>query len=133
MVHAVTHPAEIWKASDESRMVYGWASVSTMNGKPVVDRHGDVISTDTMVKMADSFMEGIRAAKTMHRGKVIGEVIHSLPVTAELAKAFGITTDREGWIVGVKIHDDRTWQMVKEGRLNGLSIGGRAQKRPIAA
>ena len=38
----------ILKTDDEQRMVYGWASVVTEKGEPVVDRQGDVIEPDTL-------------------------------------------------------------------------------------
>ena len=133
MEHDVVKSATILKSDDESRMVYGWASVSTVKGELVVDSQGDTLAPDEMVKMADRFMASVRTAKAMHAGEGIGEVLHSMPLTADIAKAFGIESDREGWMVAMKIHDDGIWQLVKQGKLTELSIGGRAGKRePVA-
>ena len=82
-----------------------------------------------MVKMANDFMLAVRTAKAMHKGDKIGEVIHSMPLTAELAKALGLHTDMEGWIVGVKVYSDDVWASVKSGEFAGFSIGGRASSR----
>lgn len=120
---------KILKVDDEQRIVYGWASVVTEDGDAVVDTQGDVISTVEMEKMANDFMLDVRTAKAMHKGEKIGEVIHSLPLTAELAKALGVHTDLEGWIVGMKIYDDAVWAAVKAGDFGGFSIGGRAASR----
>jgi hypothetical protein len=79
--------------------------------------------------MANDFMLDVRTAKAMHKGDKIGEVIHSLPLTSELAKALGLHTDLEGWIVGMKIYDDTAWESVKSGDFAGFSIGGRAASR----
>jgi hypothetical protein len=71
-------------------------------------------------------MLDVRVAKAMHSGSQIGEIVHSLPVTNEIAASLGITTDREGWIICVKVHDDSVWEDVKSGKLSAFSIGGRA-------
>lgn len=122
---------KILKADDEQRMVYGWASVVTEKGEPVVDRQGDVIETDTLVKAVNDFMEHVRVGKAMHTGEQVGVVVHSLPITKEIGDALGIHSDREGWVVAYKVYDDAVWDMVKSGELAAFSIGGRAMKQEI--
>lgn len=119
----------IMKADEEQRMVWGWASVVTEKGEPVVDRQGDIISPDEMVKAANEFMLDVRTAKAMHDGDKIGEVVHSMPLTNELAKSLGLETDREGWAIAMKIHDDGVWERVKSGELKAFSIGGHSEDR----
>lgn len=126
-----THTADVIKMDSERRIAWGWASVSTMKGELVTDTQGDQITPAEMEKMADRFMSSARTAKAMHEGEGVGEVIHSLPLTKELASALGIETDREGWIIGMKIHDDETWQMFKSGDYAAFSIGGKAKRRAI--
>ena len=122
---------KILKVDDEQRMVYGWASVVTEKGVPVVDRQGDVIEADTLVKAVNNFMEYVRVGKAMHTGEQVGVVVHSLPVTKEICDALGIQSDREGWVVAYKVYDDKVWEMVKSGELAAFSIGGRANKEEI--
>jgi cation transport regulator ChaB len=129
MEHEVTKATDILKVDKARRIVWGWASVSTMKGELVTDRQGDRISPAEMEKMADGFMRSARAAKAMHEGDDVGEVIHSLPLTKELADALGIQTDREGWITGTYIKSDVEWQKVLAGDYKGLSIGGRGKRR----
>jgi len=119
---------KILKADDEQRMVYGWASVVTENGEPVIDRQGDVIEPDTLVKAVNNFMEHVRVGKAMHTGDQVGVVVHSMPITKEIGEALGIHSDREGWVVAYKVYDDNVWNMVKSGELAAFSIGGRAVK-----
>jgi hypothetical protein len=121
----------ILKVDQEQRIVYGWASVITEKGIPVVDRQGDIIEADTLVRMANAFMEDVRATKSMHEGEVVGQFIHSLPVTKEICDALGIQADREGWIVACKIYDDSVWARVKSGELAAFSIGGRGTREPV--
>lgn len=118
----------ILKTDDEQRIVWGWASVITEKGEAVVDRQGDKISPETLVKAVNEFMEFVRVGKEMHDGDEIGRVIHSLPLTDEIGKSLGIQSDREGWIVAMKIYDDSVWAKVKSGELAAFSIGGRAQR-----
>ena len=119
---------KILKADDEQRMVYGWASVVTEKGEAVIDRQGDVIEPETLVKAVNDFMEHVRVGKAMHTGEQVGVVVHSLPVTKEIGDALGIQSDREGWVVAYKVFDDAVWEMVKSGELAAFSIGGRAVK-----
>jgi hypothetical protein len=121
--------AQVLKMDDEQRIVYGWASVVTESGEPVVDTQGDVITPEEMERMANDFMLDVRTAKAMHKGEKIGEVIHSLPLTNELMKVFDIYSDREGWLVAFKIYDDDAWEKVRSGKFQALSIGGKAGSR----
>jgi hypothetical protein len=124
---------QILKADEEQRLVYGWASVVTEKGEPVVDRQGDVIEPETLVKAVNNFMENIRVGKEMHKGEQIGAVIHSMPVTKEIGESLGIQSDREGWVVAFKVYDDDVWARVKSGELAAFSIGGRATKESYDA
>lgn len=122
---------QILKTDDEQRIVYGWASVITEKGVPVVDTQGDVIDGNTLHKAANEFMEAVRVGKVMHVGDKKADIIHSLVLTHDLAKALGIECDREGWVVAFKVHDEPTWQLVKSGVLKAFSIGGRAKREEI--
>ena len=128
---AVTKTSDILKVDSERRIVWGWASVSTMKGELVTDLQGDRIAPPVMEKMADRFMRSARAAKAMHDGDDVGEVIHSFPLTKELAEAFGIKSDREGWITGTYIKSDAIWTQVQQGTFKGLSIGGKAKRKEV--
>lgn len=129
MTEDVTKTADILKVDNERRIVWGWASVCTMKGETVTDLQGDRIAPAQMEKMADRFMRSARAAKAMHYGDDVGEVIHSFPMTKELADAFGIQSEREGWITGTYIKSDEEWGKVRRGEYKGLSIGGRARRK----
>ena len=119
---------QILKSDEEQRLVYGWASVITEKGEPVIDRQGDVIKPDTLVKAVSKFMEHVRVGKQMHDGDQVGVVVHSWPCTNEINKSVGLEADREGWLVAFKVYDDDVWAKVKSGELAAFSIGGRAVK-----
>jgi len=129
---AVTKRAQpdgvILKADDEERMVWGWASISTVNGELVTDKQDDQIEPSVMEKMATGFMQSQRMAKAMHEGDGIGEVIHSLPLTKQISELLGVYSPIEGWIVAIKVHDDAVWSRVKSGELRAFSIGGKGKR-----
>jgi cation transport regulator ChaB len=122
---------QIVKQLDEERLAFGWAYVSTVKGEISLDHSEEFIRPDQIAKAATNFMLSLRTAKAMHSGGKIGEVVHSMPLTNEIAKALGIQSDREGWLVAIKVYDDQVWQDVKSGKLAAFSIGGRALKEMV--
>jgi len=122
---------QIVKQLDEERLAFGWAYVSTVKGEISLDHSGEFIQPELLAKAATNFMLSMRTAKRMHSGESIGEVIHSMPLTNDVAKALGIQSDREGWIIAIKVHDEQVWQDVKSGKLAAFSIGGRALKEMV--
>jgi len=122
---------QILKQDSEERLVYGWAYVSTDKGEISLDHSGEFIRPDQIAKAATNFMLSMRTAKAMHSGGKIGEVVHSMPLTNEISKALGIQSDREGWLVAIKVYDNKVWQDVKSGKLAAFSIGGRALKEMV--
>jgi hypothetical protein len=128
MTEQINTQGQILKFDEEQRMFYGWASVVTEKGIPVVDRQGDIIEPATLEKAATQFMKEVRVGKVMHVGEQKVTFVHSMPITKQLADIFGIQIDREGWIVGGYVHDDETWELVKSGKLPALSIGGTGRR-----
>jgi hypothetical protein len=125
-------PIEIIKVDEEHRVVYGWANVITEKGQPVIDTQGDVIDAHELLNATTEYMKGARIAKLNHSGGQIGEVLHSFPMTFDIAKSLGIETNgREGWITGMFIHKDDIWERVKKRELKSFSIGARAVRVPI--
>jgi cation transport regulator ChaB len=131
MTKEVQIEGQILKQMDEERLAFGWAYVSTVNGELSLDHSGEFIRPEQIAKAATNFMLSTRTAKNMHTGGKIGEVVHSMPLTNEIAKALGIQSDREGWVVAIKVYDEAVWQDVKSGKLAAFSIGGRALKEMV--
>ncbi len=130
--HDISVISDIFKSDEEQRIVYGWASVVTKNNEPVVDLHGDVITPSELLSATTEFMKTAhRNSLNMHRGEPVGQVVHSFPLTYEIAKSLDIETENEGWIVGVHVTDDATWNLVKSGALSAFSIGGKAIRKEI--
>lgn len=115
---------EVTKVDDELGLVFGWAIVCTEGGKPYFDVQGDHIPEDAMTKAATEFMANLRVAKEMHSGGMRGEIVHSMPLTAEVAAAFGITCAKSGLMIAMR-PDAEMLAKFKSGELRGFSIGGR--------
>jgi hypothetical protein len=131
---------EIIKSDDEQRMVYGWASVISEGGVPLVDTQGDIIDAPEMERATTDFMKDARHLALMHQRNpdksftadlAKGGVIHSFPLTKAIMDALGIQCDREGWIVGAHVPDNDTWEGVKSGKYRAFSIGGHGNREPV--
>ena len=115
---------EVTKIDDELGLVFGWAIVCNEGGKPYFDVQGDHIPEAAMTKAATEFMANFRVAKEMHVGGMRGEIVHSMPLTADVAAAFGITCSKSGLMIAMK-PDAEMLAKFKSGELKGFSIGGR--------
>lgn len=123
---------QITKVDEEQRVAAGWASVIEVAGEPVVDSQGDVITEDTLVKMARRFVSETRKAKAMHKGGQVGEIVESLVMTKAVQNAMGINLGKVGWWIAVKVNSDKIWQKVKSGELRAFSIGGRGRRTEVS-
>lgn len=115
---------EIVKADASLGLVLGWGIICKVNGEPYFDLQGDHIPEDVMMKAAADFMRHSRTAKEMHSGDPIGSVVFSFPLTEDVAKAYGITTNQTGWMIAMKPSAD-VFEKFQTGEYKGFSIGGR--------
>lgn len=127
----LTRPTEeIVAKNARQQIAYGWASVTSVNGTPLVDLQSDVIATDEMQKAVHEFMQ-VRAGDTMHDGRQVAEIVDSLFVTKDLSDAMGWYPGREGWFVGFKVYDGEVWKRFESGELKAFSIAGVADATPF--
>lgn len=121
------------KADETGGYVRGWAIVSSVDGKTIVDWQGDEVSVDELRKAAHQFIVDARVAKAMHSGEQIGEVVESVIVDDQLAKALSIGDGRRGWFIGMLVTSDAVRKRVRSGELRSFSIGGRGRRIPVEA
>lgn len=117
--------AEIVKVDEALGLVMGFAIVCEEEGEPYFDVQGDHIPEDSMLKASLDFMENSRTAKEMHVGGDKGTVVFAWPMTADIAKAFGIVTNRTGLMVAVRPSDGAMLEKFRDGTYTGFSIGGK--------
>lgn len=98
----------------------------------VVDSMGDFERPETIEALSQDFMERLAAgdAKNGVMHAVFNDdITHVENRVLESTEKIGTTTYPRGtWEIGVKIHDDRLWQLIDERGLTGFSIGGEIHK-----
>ena len=129
--------ADISKADEEKRQVYGWASITEKDGMPVVDLQGDYITIDEVEKAAHNYLQESRKGGVMHKRADDGEphhvadLIESVVITPKKKEALGLPEDSPtGWFIGLQVHDEEVWQDVKQGKFPELSVHGRGKRIP---
>jgi len=127
--------AEISKVDEDKRQVFGWASLTSVDGQPVVDRQGDYIPLDEIEKAAYHYVLSSRKGGDMHARdgegpKHTADLIESFLVTPEKLKHMGLAEDAlpHGWWIGMKVQDDDQWEMVKKQERTGFSIHGKGSR-----
>ena len=128
---------EISKLDDDKHQVFGWASVTSVNGLPVIDLQDDLLPLEEIEKAAYEFVQKSRIGGNMHQKEETGpihvsDMIESMVITPEKKKAMGLPDSvPEGWWVGFKVNDDQTWAEAKSGKLAGFSIHGSGRRVPV--
>lgn len=115
--------AEVAKFDPGLGLVFGWGIICTEKGEDHYDLQGDHIPEPVMVEASTDFMLNARVGKEMHRGEQIGSIVHSFPLTKDIAEAMGIQTEKTGWMVAMK-PDAAVLQKFADGTYTGFSIGG---------
>lgn len=121
--------AKVFKIDDELGLVFGWGIICKNGDDPYFDTQGDHIPEDTMLKSTTDFMADVRTAGEMHDRDADGEpiskgvIVHSWPLTEEIAKAVGITTKKTGWLIAMRPSKDML-EKFRDGTYTGFSIGG---------
>lgn len=129
-----TIEAKVAKALDDKRQVFGWASITEINGEPVVDLQGDYVTIDVIEKAAHKYIQESRQGGDMHRRNGdsphhVADLIESIVVTPEKKEALGLPEDSPtGWWVGFQVNDDTTWDLVKDGKRPMFSIHGTGKR-----
>lgn len=116
--------ANIMKVDDSLGLVFGWAIVCKEFGEDYFDLHEDHIPEDAMLKAATDFMEKSQVAKEMHEGDPVGQILFAFPLTEDIAKSFGLHTNRTGLMIAMKPSSDEVLEKFRSGEYTGFSIGG---------
>jgi hypothetical protein len=120
--------AQVLKVDAGLGLVFGWGIVCTEKSADGTyadhfDLQGDHIPETVMVEATSDFMENARVAKDMHKGDQHGTIVHSFPLTKDIADAMGIQTEKTGWMVAMKPCEAVLAKYV-DGTYTGFSIGG---------
>lgn len=117
----------IAKADTSLGLIFGWGIVCKVGGEEYFDLQDDHITEEAMLEGTTDFMKAERVAMDMHLGEeaiLPGLITHSFPLTEEIAKSFGISCDRSGWMVAMEPQDPEVVEKFAKGEYTGFSIGG---------
>ncbi len=115
----------ITKANEDERTVTG-----VVLQPEVVDGQGDIYDSKVIRKAAHNFLAKYNAGNKMglqHKDfKPRFELLESF--LAPMDMVIGSKVVKSGsWIICVKVLDENIWKKVKDGKLTGFSIGGKAK------
>lgn len=119
-------PFKISKADPDKQQIFGWASVVTKNGQPIIDKQGDIIPVDELEKAFYDYVLYSRDQGHMHSKMGVGKLIECMVFTKEKQNVLKIDLGFEGAWVGYQVEDHDVWAAHKRGELPEFSIGGAA-------
>lgn len=125
----------ISKLDDEMNIVFGWGSVTKVNGEPYTDLEGDIIEDYELEKAVYDFMLAPKHDEMHKREVKDSNIVESVVITDEkLQKMFPneqIPIGKRGWWLGVKINDEKVYAKHKDGTYTGFSIVGTARREAV--
>lgn len=122
----------VHKSDAEKRQVFGFFNVVEVNGVPVVDSQGDVISSTDLEESVYKYMKFSRMGDERHDGRCKATLIESMYFSKEKQAALGIDLGFVGWWGGFEIHDSAMWEKVKNGEYQSFSIGGTGRREQLS-
>ena len=115
---------EFKKYDEDLQIAYGEVYVPG-----VVDSQGDFMTEEAIREMAHNFLRNLRVSQVdvMHNQQPCGAVV----VESFLARPGDPTFISGGWVAGVHVPDRELWLQMKEGKLNGFSIGAQGKGEDV--
>lgn len=96
----------------------------------VADAHGDIISAEVIQAAAHQFLAEYNTSTTlgiMHKDMDPPlELVESYIAPSDFVLGSQMIT-KGSWVITVHVIDSEVWGKVKDGKLTGFSIGGKAQ------
>jgi DNA adenine methylase len=122
------HTFRVCKAdAEEERYVLG-----VVLEPNTVDSQGEIYTAETVRKTAYLFLEDYGNVGLQHSGLINDKVkILESWIQRDDTTIGGQAIKAGTWMLAVHVIDDDLWAKVKDGRITGFSIGGRAKRVPI--
>jgi DNA adenine methylase len=100
-----------------------------------VDAHKDTIPADVILDAAEDFLANINVKTTMgvmHKDlKAPLELVQSFVVPDSDITINSVLVKKGSWVITVRVNSDDIWQQIKDGKLTGFSIGGKARVQSL--
>lgn len=127
--------AKIAKVDTALGLVFGFAIVCKEAGEDHYDLQGHHIPEDVMLEASADFAASERIYKEMHAGDQRGDILFMFPLTTDIAKAFGISTEKTGLMIAAKPQDISKFAPGPNGEapeFTGFSIGGNGRLEEVS-
>ncbi len=131
MAESFETSCDVLKVDSKLGLVFGWGIICSKNHEPYSDLDAERIPPSEMLKSVTEFaVAAERPTDELHDGEPDGTVVHSFPMTDEVAKAFGIEfvddaeQVTEGWMIAMKPSPEVFAKFV-DGTYTGFSVGGK--------
>lgn len=121
----VVQLCKLTKQDNDRKIVFGFFSVVEVDGVPVIDSQGDVITSEALEEAVYKYVMFSRMGDERHDEKVKAVLIESMVFTKEKQEALKIDLGYVGWWGGFKVLDQEMWNKFKTGEYESFSIGGR--------
>lgn len=118
---------DIWKAEAEGK-VYGVVLEPNL-----VDSQGDMVSAGEIEKACHRYMVESRKVDIQHSDVDAGAQLIENFIAPQPMELGGRPITKGSWVQAWQITDPVVKQEIADGKLTGLSIGGRAARIPVAA
>lgn len=127
---------DITKTDAMKHIVFGWGSVTSVNGVEYIDKQEDIITELELENAVYEFMEAPMHDK-MHEELVPTSVfVESMVITDQKLKAMfpdqPLPVGKRGWWVGIKINDKEIFAKHLSGEYSGFSITGQAVRQDVS-
>lgn len=144
-IQLLTRTVDVRKGDDgdEERFILGLVLEPNdgTNGAPMKpDTQDDVYSHDDVRKTAHGWMENYGQVDLMHSWRALDKedvrVLESYLAPVEFTIGEGddaYTVVKGTWLLGMRVVNDDLWSAVKESKIGAYSIGGTAERLPLAA
>lgn len=116
----------IHKSVDEEQVIY--CMVYRANQ---VDAHGDAMTSEEIKTLSYSFLKQYSIkdrVDTNHDGESNGSYVIESWIVKSGDPVFTNPKDVDGWAVGIKVPNIEIWQLIKQGKINGVSFEALARK-----
>lgn len=111
------------KVDERLGYVFGWGIICKDGGEDYFDLQGHNIPEGILIPAIADFTVNSGILMEMHKGAPRGSAPFSFPLVSDIAAAMGISTQKTGWMVGVKPDEEMLAKFVS-GEFTGFSIGG---------
>jgi hypothetical protein len=126
-------PISVHKIDTENRQLFGFASMSTVNGKDVEDLQNEIVPIEVIERAAYEYMQKSRDVSDAHKQRGVATCIESMVFTKAKQQALKIDLGCEGWWIGLQFPEGSpVWKKLRDGTARpSFSIGGSGITREV--